>query len=536
MTGSRAFYHSRGALRKYVFTFLYLFLCVCSSIIITHAGEPEQHAWQEPILDDGNPRVIISDFEPKEQIWKFYNQDNETKVFGDDKPPEGYFNMGHFQPGFDNVWQTPETEGFEPSTEQVKSGAYSFKWWNTPEINRIVTNQFPRDWSGYKYVSLWIYSEKATGAGIEFVCYSENLNAAGDDYYKKEILLTWEGWNLVEISLEEFGQVRAPLGWYNIDYIKIASTGWSHTSDPETVLYLDQLQLTRDSLKAELLRQATPIEFPNSMHPSLFTNPEEIAEIKQKIDQTEWAKAIYGELITRYAGFSVNVPDTGGGFYHNEDDETYEITQQHYNYARAAQETALLYQLSGESRYLEIAKAILLQYAEKYAAYEIHDNEGNVGNRADAGGKATAQAINEARWIMELADAYDMVYDDLTPAERETLETNLFRMATDLIITNNEGRHNHQAWYNAAAVVMGFLLQDEDYVRYGIYGEDNGFLFQMKASITGDGLWYENSGHYQFYTMKPLLALSEAAYHNGLNFYDHEAYRAYFTFPQRSAH
>ena len=33
------------------------------------AGELDQHAWQQPVTDDGNPRILISDFEPEEQIW-----------------------------------------------------------------------------------------------------------------------------------------------------------------------------------------------------------------------------------------------------------------------------------------------------------------------------------------------------------------------------------------------------------------------------------------------------------------------------------
>ena len=86
------------------------------------AAEPEQHAWQQPITDDGNPRVLLSDFEPEEQIWTVYDQNDELKLFGDEKAPEGYFWMKEIHPSYDNVWQKPVTEGFDFMNEPVKSG------------------------------------------------------------------------------------------------------------------------------------------------------------------------------------------------------------------------------------------------------------------------------------------------------------------------------------------------------------------------------------------------------------------------------
>jgi hypothetical protein len=115
---------------------------------------------------------------------------------------------------------------------------------------------------------------------------------------------------------------------------------------------------------------------------------------------------------------------------------------------------------------------------------------GRAGAKASAGGRATAQGINEAAWSFPGVVA-DLIYDTLTPAERERIEKNVLRRAAELLMVNNEGRHNHQSWYNSGIGVIGFVLAEPEYVDHALNKGGSGFYYQMKNSVTADGMWHE---------------------------------------------
>ena len=269
------------------------------------------------------------------------------------------------------------------------------------------------------------------------------------------------------------------------------------------------------------------------MHPNLLLNLAEIEEIKRKVERYPWAKEAYQILQANadsWAAREIDVPKTGGGFYHAADPTAYAITEQHYALADAARDLGLMFQLTGDTRYQSKAKEILLAYAETYLTYEYHDKAGRTGAKAEAGGRTTPQGINEATWAIAIAWAYDLIYQGLTSEQRDKIEGQILQPAAEIIMDNNEGRHNHQTWYNAGVGVLGFVMNDERLLRYALEKADSGHYFQMKQSITGDGMWYEGSMHYQFYVLRALLPLIEAAYHAGIDLYQERAYKSLFDF------
>ncbi len=478
--------------------------------------------------------LVISNFEDDISIWQGYSQDTETVLAAGATPPQGYINVGKYHAKYTDRWVKP-TEGLAKNTnaEYVKVGKQSGKWANTVDNNRVVAVNIPHDWSKCKYLAFWAYSETANKAAIELAIYSEPEPAPQDNYYKMEIVVDWTGWRLFEISLKEFAANRNPVGWDKIDYIKIASTGWSHAPNPSTVLYFDAMKLS-NVRTGPLLAVELPAEI---NHPNLMLNEADLAEIKKKIEKYDWAKTAYQTVSANafvWSTRTIAVPKTGGGYYHAGGAD-YAITQTHYDHADAARDLALAFQISGERKYADKAKEILLAYTQTYLTYEIHDSNGRTGDRASAGGRATAQAINEAAWVIPLTWAYDLIYHMLTPDERERIETELLRPAADLIMSNNEGRHNHQTWYNAGVGVIGLALGEKEYVWYALYKPESGFYSQMKKSITPDGAWYEGAPHYQFYVMQAMWPLSEAAFHAGINLYQEPEFKALFDFPMRYA-
>lgn len=480
---------------------------------------------QQTAPDEG---LVICSFEDDIAIWQGYDQATETQVAQGANAPSGYIPVARYHAKYTDRWCRP-TAGFEPSAEQVKEGRRSGKWANTVENNRLVAIDIPHDWSGHKYLTFWAYSAAATQAGIEVVAYSESAETAEDDYYRREVVVDWTGWQRFEIPLQEFGAIRTPAGWHRVDYIKIASTGWSHTPHPGTLLYFDAMRLSNVRSAASM-----DIKLPEQpSHPNLLLSASELAEVREKVKAHAWAANAYQSLAANafvWSTRTVTLPETGGGYYHA-GGEDYAITRTHYDLANAARDLALAYQLSGERRYLTKAREILLAYADRYLTYEVHDKGGRTGDKASAGGRATAQGINEAQWAIPLAWAYDLVYHDLAPEERERIERRVLRPVAELLMANNEGRHNHQAWYNAGIGVIGFALNDAEYVWHALRKKDSGFDYQMKKSVTADGMWYEGSMHYQFYVLQALAPLAEAAYRAGIDLYGEPAYKALLDFP-----
>jgi len=471
--------------------------------------------------------LFISHFDSGDfDSWIDYSQDTETTVTSGD-PPEGYLNVSGWHAKYTDRWVQP-TDGFQLTGDETIAGDGAGYWMDTVLSTRVVNADIPHDWSEYMFLSFWVYSDSANNAGIQIAIYSES-EAYNDDYYKREIIVDWEGWRLFEIPFHEFSAVREPVGWHKIDYIKIASSGWGHEPVETTGLIFDEMKLSNVRIGPRM-----SIDIPADLtHPYLMLNEAEIEEIRAKIEQYDWAATAFATLQVRADAWldrPITVPETGGGFYHDDDDAAYAITEAHYELADRARDLALMYQLTGDVAYADQARAILLAYSDVYLTYELHDKEGRTGEQASAGGRATAQAINEARWIIPLTWAYDLIYDQLSDEENTIITEQLLRPVAELLMLNNEGRHNHQAWYNSGVGVIGFALGDTEYIWYALLKDDSGLLYQLDTSVTVDGMWYEGSMHYQFYVLRALQPLMEVTHHAGFDVYENPQYKAMFDF------
>ena len=475
--------------------------------------------------------LFIAHFDSTDvDAWFTYSQDTEITInnASEQSPPEGYISSSNWHAKQTNKWVMP-TDDLNLQTDKVIAGDGAAIWSDTVLSSRLTIIDIPHDWSEYNFLSFWAYSSVANDAGIQLAVYSELDSSSADDYYKKEVIIDWEGWRLFEIPLHEFAATREPVGWDKVDYMKIASSGWGHTPMESTELIFDEMKLSNIRLGPKL-----SIDLPTDLeHPHLFLNSAELAAVKQKTEQYPWAKLAYQALEARansLIGVNIVVPTTGGGFYHDDDEVAYAITERHYSLADKSRDAGLMYNFTNNPLYLESARNVLLAYADAYLTYEITDKEGRTGEQASAGGRATAQGINEARWIIPLAWAYDLVYNDLTEEERTKIEYGLLRPAADLIMLNNEGRHNHQTWYNSGVGVIGFVLGEKEYIWYALLKDDSSLSYQLDKSVTADGMWYEGSMHYQFYVLRAFQPLMEATHNAGFNVYENPQYKSLFDF------
>ena len=219
-------------------------------------------------------------------------------------------------------------------------------------------------------------------------------------------------------------------------------------------------------------------------------------------------------------GIDTPIPrDFSGGYTHARHKQNFLI----------AQKAGVLFQILGDERYAIYVRDMLLQYAAMYPTLPLHPQQ-----RSYARGKLFWQCLNDSNWLVYMSQAYDAIYDWLSAAERDTLETDLFRPFADFISIGNpqffNRVHNHSTWGNAAVGMIGLVMDDDELIERALYGipfdaidigakDDDGgliyspdgkagFLANLEEPFSPDG-YYTEGPYYQRYAMYPFLIFAQ---------------------------
>lgn len=208
--------------------------------------------------------------------------------------------------------------------------------------------------------------------------------------------------------------------------------------------------------------------------------------------------------------------------------------RQHQENSVATRDLALAFRLSGDANYAAKAKRILLAYAEIYPSLSIgsHKDWPRPGRRS--GGRVTSQTLNESDFVLEMAFAYDLVRETLTPAERTLVELDLLRSASDVIARRPRSLGNWTARHNMAHLAVGLVLKDAALIDLALNSEF-GLHDQMRRSITAEGVWHEGSWGYHFYAMSAVFLTCEMAARAGIDVPERDKLRLALNAPLESA-
>lgn len=186
---------------------------------------------------------------------------------------------------------------------------------------------------------------------------------------------------------------------------------------------------------------------------------------------------------------------------------------EHANLGNTVRTLGLAYQFEpSREHYAVAAKNILLAYADTYKTYP---------KTTSYGGRVTFQTLNEATWLIDIAWAYDLIYNYLTPDERHHIEANLLREAADIILGSPRGILNWQVWHNAGLAAAGFAMQDQELIDHVMNGELS-VLYHLKEGLYADGLWWEQSIAYHDYTLEAFTWLAMIAQNGGYDVFGME--------------
>ena len=216
------------------------------------------------------------------------------------------------------------------------------------------------------------------------------------------------------------------------------------------------------------------------------------------------------------------------------DDVVFE--RKHYDNIRRTHQAGWAYAITGKKEYADFAAKVLLGYAQRYSQYPYHNaqNSGDDPKKNTSGGHLFEQTLNEAAELAtSIGPAYDLIAAGLSEEDRQAICDGLLRPMLKNIDKHKAGKSNWQTWHNAGMIWGGALVGDDSYLRKAIADPANGFASQMKVSVTTDGMWYENSWGYHFYTLGGLVAMAEGSRRLGIDLWHHPALLKMFTLPAR---
>ncbi|WP_246218623.1 alginate lyase family protein [Parasphingorhabdus halotolerans] len=208
------------------------------------------------------------------------------------------------------------------------------------------------------------------------------------------------------------------------------------------------------------------------------------------------------------AGVVVPVPkDPGGGYTH----------EQHKQNYTAIYQGGQLYKLTGEQKYADYVRDVLLAYAEIYPTLGEHparkDSQGS--------GRLFWQVLNDAMWMVDSIQGYEAIRDSLSEVDRKNIDDNLFRKAAEFLSTGSAVTfskiHNHATWATAGVGMTGYVLGEKELVDIALLGLDKngetGFLRQSELLFSPDG-YYTEGPYYQRFALKPFVVFAGAIENN----------------------
>lgn len=197
----------------------------------------------------------------------------------------------------------------------------------------------------------------------------------------------------------------------------------------------------------------------------------------------------------------------------------------HQSLARHALQAAAVYAATGESRYAELGRAIIIKYAEQFPHYPVHPDASPWMLK----GRAFHQALTEAIWATTIIKAYLLLVDEgiSFKAADATLRT-FFKMLESsmleyhAILTSERGNpeNNYTAWLNAALSCV-YAARGEQEKLLAQLDAEGGFRHHLSIAVKPDQLEFEGSIYYHVFVLRAYFISAEMARRFGEDLYQY---------------
>ena len=157
---------------------------------------------------------------------------------------------------------------------------------------------------------------------------------------------------------------------------------------------------------------------------------------------------------------------------------------------------AVVWMITGEEKYKNVACEILERFAENYSGYELHG-----GIPYNNPGMINSQTLCEALTIRSLAMAFDIVADTMPAEWRERIVEKLIVPSANVLCEQRMNQlHNHEVVIDSALGIVGLVTKREDLIDFGVNAK-YGLKYQMEHGVLEDGFWFEGTVHYHYFAL-----------------------------------
>lgn len=181
------------------------------------------------------------------------------------------------------------------------------------------------------------------------------------------------------------------------------------------------------------------------------------------------------------------------------------ITKVWYNMYRgrvnaSVYESGMMYRLTGDEKYIRHMKKVLDFYADNYDDFVSEP----IAKRFE--GKLQNQHLDDASAVMNLLLGIDMARERFSEAELKNYYEKLFKREAEMFDFFANRIYNIPVWIKCAQAAVGAFFGEEEHIKKGFYSI-YGILDQLNKGVTDEGMWYEGSMHYHYYTVHPIAML-----------------------------
>jgi len=183
-----------------------------------------------------------------------------------------------------------------------------------------------------------------------------------------------------------------------------------------------------------------------------------------------------------------------------------------------------LHLATGERRYAEYIRDMLLDYAAKYPTYFEHNTD-RIPTALNSG-RMFGQSLDEAVWASDAARAYSVAKPIMTGREIEAVERGYLRLCADMLL-KRRGGGNWQVWHNSGLVALGVALEDDSLIDVALNDPRCGYRHLLDECVYDDGWWNEGSPTYHYYPLRAMLLSAEAVRCRGIDLFDAKLFRMF---------
>lgn len=279
--------------------------------------------------------------------------------------------------------------------------------------------------------------------------------------------------------------------------------------------------------------------------PSIYFGLERVDEVRRKTEALPWARQAVAQMVReaegvlatqpeqpvervgwrhdfysrRTAEHLVYDPSSSDRFLDPWSGEFEELPEQHRAWVlfthertlRLMRSLGMLYQLTGDERYAQWVAEGLRRAVEMFRHDELRE-----GANTEA---LYFQPLYDAPVLMMLADAYEMTRDSsaYSDADHHQVLAGVFEkgMPYQIRFLDKIGVHNMSCFVAGALGKAGLLFGRDDWLKRGLSSGKNDLRDLLTDGVRAgddgdvDGLWFEGTMFYHYYSLCPLVTLFE---------------------------